>query len=294
MTPNFTPSHYRGVSVATVEFPLTESELQRHFLGREVYRRTRFVVLRNGEQVALLRVTKRSEDPLFSPIVELEVLATPDECAWINEPEVDTGIPTHMARAARAHAPGARCVIVEGRYGHVNFILDPAPFPLRIVDIVPPHPAKLLDQVERILAVAEDMPPVELQPEITDLADLAARTPSARYLFPCRGSGATLSAAEVRYLDERPAREDWVLLGCSRSRQIHEWFYGDVPPTIEICPHELATPSSVATLTKCCDLETGVLIEGHNATVPWGASLGEVRAALEQLLKTAEPAWAPA
>lgn len=294
MMRNLTPSRYRGVSVTTVTFPLVESELRRHFMGREAYRRTRFIVVRNASEVALLQVSKQSDEPLFSPIVEVETLADPGDCSWVKDPEIDTGVPTQMARAARDYAPGSRCVVVEGRYGHVNFILEPSPITLRVVDIVPPYPAKLLDQVERVLAVAEHLPPVELQPEITDLADLAAGRPSPRYLFPCRGSGASVATAEVRYLDERPEREDWVLVGCRRSREIHEWFYGDVPASIEICPHELVTPSSIATLTKCCDIEYGVEIDGHQATVPWGASLEEVRVALESLLSTLGPAWAPA
>jgi hypothetical protein len=37
------------------------------------------------------------------------------------------------------------------------------------------------------------------------------------------------------------------------------------------------------TLTKCCLLERGVELEDGRATVPWGANLDEVRAALRWL-----------
>ena len=107
---------YRGVAVATVEAPLTRDGLERHFLGREAYRRTRWVVARRGPAVALVEVRKAGGrgDPLFAPIVEARVLALPGESAMVDAPEVDTGVPSQLARVARERAPGARCVVVLG------------------------------------------------------------------------------------------------------------------------------------------------------------------------------------
>ena len=86
-------------------------------------------------------------------------------------------MPTQLARAAAGHAPGARCVIVRGRYGHVSFILDPAPIRVRVLEVVPPWPPKLVDQLSRVLDLAEDLPPVELVPDLVDLRDLARPRP---------------------------------------------------------------------------------------------------------------------
>jgi hypothetical protein len=290
---NVVPRRYRSVSVADVDVALTGEDLRSFLVGREAYRRTEFVVARRGEGRALVRVRKASDQPLFSPIVEAEMLAGPDECVEVPAPDVDTAIPTQLGRAARDLAPGARCVIVRGRYEHVSFILDPAPIPVRVTEVAPPHPAKLLDQTERVLATAEDLPPVDLRPEITDIEALAAARPSDRYLYPCRGSGAAPPGAEVAYLDERPSREDWVLVGCDRSREIHRWVYGDEPVSVEMCPRELTEPSEVPTLTKCCMLEFGIEREGNVVVVPWGASFDEIREGLRTLLRVAEPAWEP-
>jgi hypothetical protein len=291
---NLVPQRYRSVAVTSVDDPLTEEALRARFLGREAYRRTGFIVTMQGDRAALLQVTKASEEPLFSPIVDVRMLAGPDDTAVVHDPEADTAIPTQLARVAGARADGARCVVVRGRYEHVSFILDPAPIPLRVVDVVPPHPAKLVDQVRRVLDVAEDLPPVDLRPEAIDLIDLARRRPADRYLYPCRGSGVAPDDAEVRYLDERPPHEDWVLVGCQRSLEIHRWFYGSEPPYVEMCPRELTPPSDVPTLTKCCMLEYGIEQEELLVVVPWGASLDEVRQGLGTLLRSVEPAWAPA
>jgi hypothetical protein len=298
-TRNVVPGRDRAVAVASVEVPLTEEALRERFLGREAYRRTAFIVCRRGAQAALLRVTKASEDPLMAPIVDAVLLAGPAETVVIRDPSVDTGVPTQLARVASRDAPGVRCVVVHGRYEHVSFILDPDPVPVRVVEVVPPHPPKLLDQARRVLEVAEDLPPVDLRPETVDLVELAGSRPAARYLFPCRGSGAAPAGADVRYLDERPPREDWVLVGCARSRELHRWFYGDEPPSVEMCPRELLASGSlpaaeVPTLTKCCLRESGVEGERGVVVVPWGATLEEVHEGLRVLLRTVEPTWSPA
>jgi hypothetical protein len=305
---NLVPGRYRDVAVATVEAPLTRDGLERHFLGREAYRRTRWVVARRGPDVALVEVRKaagRGEE-LFAPIVEARVLALPGECVLVDAPEVDTGVPSQLARAARERAPGARCVVVQGRYRHISFILDPAPIRVRVVEVVPPAPPKLLDQASRVLEVAEDLPPIELVAELVDLTELARDHPAPRYLLPCRGAGVALDDAEVRFLDERPAVEDWVLLGCARSREIHRWFYRTDAEAVDMCPRRLAAghgrgsppvndhPTPV--LTKCCLLEEHLEVEAdhHRVTVPWGASLELVRVGLGRAAALAEPAWAPA
>jgi hypothetical protein len=300
--PNLTPSRYRSVSVADVEVDLTPEALSSVFVGREAYRRTDYIIVRRSDAGALIKVTRASESELFSPILQVDVLAGPDDCALVDAPGTDVGIPTQMAAAARELAPGSRCVVVTGRYRHVNFILDPAPLAVRVVEVVPPEPPKLLDQARRILDIAEELPPIELRPELLDLQELAAAGPSERYLFPCQGSGTTAGGAEVAYLDRRPPFNSWVLVGCARSRQLHRWFYGDAAsdatPMVDMCPRELArldgSPSTSPTLTKCCMLEQGVAVEGNCVVVPWGASLDEVRAGLREVARIAEPAWAPA
>jgi hypothetical protein len=214
----------------------------------------------------------------------------------VDAPEVDTGVPTQLARVARERAPGARCVVVQGRYRHVSFILDPAPIRVRVVEVVPPEPPKLLDQARRVLEVAEDLPPIELEPVLIDLTELAAERRAPRYLLPCRGSGITLEGAEVRFLDERPERQDWVLLGCDRSRELHRWFYREEPDAVDLCPRRAAGRLGGATvvLTKCCLLEERLEDEPGAVTVPWGASLDQVREGLGRVAATAEPAWSPA
>jgi hypothetical protein len=290
MTANRRPRAYREVSVARVEVPLTAEGLTEHFLGRECYRRTRYVVARNGGATALVGVEPADPEPLFSPAASVEVLALPAETAYLRLPDVDTGVPSQLARVA-AGRPGARAVVVEGRYAHVSFLLDPDPLRVRVCEVVPPHPPKLLDQAQRVLDMAEDLPPMLLDPELVELASLAPD--AAVVLLPCRGAGIRFAGREVHYLDERPPEREWTLLGCARSRQLHRWFYGRGAPGPDTCPRALASGSGPL-LTKCCLLEDRTEIDGDVAVVPWGASLQQVRQALAELARRWDPAWAPA
>ena len=302
---NLVPAQYREVSVTEVPVPLEEGAVRGYLSGRPVYRRTRYVIARNGPASMVAEVGKESGQPLFSPVTSVTVLARADETALVDAPDIDTAVPTQLARAAAEHAPGARCVIVRGLYGHVSFILDPAPVRVRVLEVVPPWPPKLVDQLRRVLELSEDLPPVELVPELVDLRDLAARRPAAWYLFPCRaGQGAqdleTLLTPRgttppsppevgVSYLDEIPAREPWTLVGCARSRAIHDWFYGDEVPQVDMCPRNLARPDLASPdlastagplLTKCCLLEDRVASDGDTVVVPWGASLAQIKEGL--------------
>jgi hypothetical protein len=296
---NLVPARYRSISVASVPVRLDEASLRAYFLGRPAYRRTRYIVVRAAEDgppgggadaTAVIEVAKRSEVPLFSEITAVTVIAEPGETAFVEAPEADTGVPSILAQVAASRAPDARCVVVRGRYGHVGFIADPAPVRVRVVEVVPPHPAKLVDQARRVLDLAEDLPPIELVPELTDLAALASSRPSGHYLFPCRAGTATAGGA-VSYLDEIPPRADWTLVGCARSRAIHDWFYQDAPPVVDMCPRNLAQralarpeaarePEPAATLTKCCLLEDEITVADGLVIVPWGASLAQVRQGL--------------
>jgi hypothetical protein len=284
--PNATARPYRGLSVQEVDRPLNEPELLRFLVGREVYRRTDYLALRNGDATALVGVRRASDTALFSPVVEARVLAGPEHTRWIEAPEVDVGNATALAsRALAAFAPGVRAYVVKGRYQHVNFIWEPTPVVVRVTEVIPPEPPKLLAMAEQAVAFDEELPPIDLVLDAVDIRDLAAANPAGSYLLPCRGSGIDLGAP-VAFLDTRPAvRAPWLLIGCERSLQLHRHFYGDEPDHVDLCPRNRVAglPRGGPTLTKCCLLERGTELDGAVAVVPWGSNLDEVRRALRWL-----------
>ncbi len=276
---------YRGLSVQDVDVPLTTDAIGALLRQRDIYRRTAFLVLRNNGTTALVAV--RPEDParLFSPVAEMRVLAGPAATAWIDEPSVDVSNASALATAALARRrDGVLAYVVQGRFEHVNFIWRPEPLTIRVTEVVPPYPPKLLAMAEQAVGFDEDLPPVRLVLDSVDVRDLMDGHPAARYLLPCRGSGVAADA-EVSFLDcHPPYQPDWLLIGCDRSVAFHEHFYGSQPLRVNLCPRARAVlRPGERLLTKCCLLERDIQLDGPTAVVPWGANLDEVRAALRAL-----------
>jgi len=283
--PNTIARPYGCLSVQEVDVPLTERSLRSLILGREVFRQTEYLALRRGQRVAVVAVRKRSRRPLFSPVVELRVLAGPRRAAWVNSPGTDVGNPTALARAALGAArPGVAAYLVQGRFEHVNFIWEPSLIPVRVTEVIPPQPPKLFAMAEQVVAFDEDLPPIELVLDAVDIMSVAAAHPAERYLLPCQGSGVQLGAP-VEFLDTRPPiRRDWLLIGCERSRQLHRHFYGNEPQRVDICPRRRPDRLNIGlALVKCCLREHGIDVKGKTALVPWGSSLDEIRQALRLL-----------
>jgi hypothetical protein len=87
----------------------------------------------------------------------------------------------------------------------------------------------------------------------------------------------------VYFLDQRPERHEWTLIGCEQSLQFHRHFYGNEPPRVEMCPRRIAGVRKEPTLLKCCLLETHSEQDSDAMVVPWGADLAIVEAALRKL-----------
>jgi hypothetical protein len=283
--PNFVPLPYRQVSVQPYAGELTEAAILSYLRGRDSYRRTRFIILHQGRACAVACVDRESEIPLFSPITDAAVLALPGACVWVEDETVDTANPSALAATALRNGVAADAtLVVRGMDGHVNFIYHPDPIRVRVVDVVPPEPPKLLRMAQQVLAYAE-LPAIQLCDERIDLRDLARRAPEATsYLIPCRASGLDFDVPAY-FLDERPERHNWTMLACERSCQIHRHFYGEADaPRLDFCPRNLVPPDGTPTLIKCCLLEDRFEVGEGRAIVPWGATLRQVQAALEALM----------
>ena len=297
--PNTITRPYRGLSVQEIDVPLTPEAIGDLLGGREIYRRTAYLVLRRGGQTALVAVRPEDPDRLFSPVAELRVLSGPEATAWIEAPETDVGNATALAAAALAHRrargdargddsdSGVLAYVVQGRYEHVNFIWRPAPVPVLVTEVVPPHPPKLLAMAEQVVGFDEDLPPVDLALDAVDVREPGGGQPGAALPAPVpRQRPAGRPGGQLPGHATRRYHPDWLLIGCERSRQFHEHFYGADPRRVDLCPKAragLADPAGPRVLTKCCLLERGIEVDGATAVVPWGANLDEVRAALRAL-----------
>ena len=282
---NLVPLPYRNVSMQSYPGEMTAGAIEAWLLGREAYRRTEFIVLRgSSEATAVVAVRKRENEPLFSAIVDVDVLALPECCTFVRSAETDVANRSALGDLAAARKVGVDgTLVVWGKYDHVNFIHHPDPLVLRVIEVAPPDPPKLYDMVRHVLTYA-DLPPIRLVLERIDLRELCATAHPPAFLAPCRSGGLDDLGAPVYFLDERPAaRADWTLIGCERSLQFHRHYYGDEPPRIEMCPRVLARGRTDRCLVKCCLLEFHSERDGDVGVVPWGSDLAMVERAIRDL-----------
>jgi hypothetical protein len=275
------PDHCKDVSFREVDFPLTEEDILSNFGGKRAYTRTNFMILKNKEDVAVIAVEKAGGKDLFRPIIDVKIIALPDETVFIRDERVDVLNVSWLALLSRQN--GGKVVVVSGMFNHVSFLRPEGIARLRVLDVVPPSPSKLSVLVERaMMAGLVDTPIV---PEVVDI-DLNEKERQVRtdaVMFPCRASG-LLSDKKVFYLDETPEIEgDVTLIGCDLSRRIFSSIYDQKVETIDMCPKNLIVDDGVPTIIKCCKVKKGHEIEGNIASVPWGATTLEVAEALNAL-----------
>ena len=281
---NFVPKSYRKVSVQPYDGKMTEDDIRKHLVGKDAYRRTEYIIFEQNRNCAIVMISLADDESLFSPIKKISLLALPKTCVLVEDRTVDTANYTALAAKAKELGLGKDSIlIIRGQDDHVNFIYHPNPIRLRVVEVVPPHPPKLLRMIQHVLTYA-DLPAIEINAHQIDLRDLADKAEdSEAFLVPCRSSGLNFEVSTY-FLDEHPERKNWTLLGCERSRQIHKHFYGDEPDFIEMCPRVLTNDNNTLQIIKCCLLEEHSEMDGHRAIVPWGANLRQVEHALVKLL----------
>ena len=224
-------------------------------------------------------------DEILVGVRDARVLAGPDEVAFVDDESVDTGNASQLARASATAT--ARVTVVEGRFQHVNFIFAPAPLRIRVVEVVPPHPPKLLEMAHTVLDYDEDLPPLQL--DFVADRPARARAPRTRPSTTCSPAAARAWSSARRSTSSTPARPTPPTGRCSAASA-----------RARSTPRSTATSrTSASTSARCwsrasrgrsrrCSsaacASAGSSGRDARMTVPWGASLEEVRARAAQEL----------
>jgi len=278
------PGHCKNVSVREVDFPLTPEGISEHIKSKKAYTRTENLILRNGDQWAVLWVKKKDGMDLFRPIIDYSILSLPRDTVFMVDESIDVLNASQMARIASRNK--GKMVVVQGMFGHVSFVKHERDMDLRVLDVVPPSPSKMSVLVELALAsYLSEMPIVPLYEEV-DINDLARSAETKAVVFPCKASGLR-SERETFFLDQTPdLPEDLTLIGCDLSRRIIQSLYKRDVKRISMCPRDLVPRDGNKRIVKCCRVREGYEIEGNLAVVPWGATVREVSEAIQALFKS--------
>ncbi len=283
------PKHCKEVSLKKVSFPLTEEEILKNLIGKPTYKKTKFMVLNNEKDWAVVSIQRPETKELFSNIESIDIISLPESTLYIEDPEIDVLSPTSMLE--KAEEMGTKTLVLKGKFEHISFIHDEKVQPLRVLEVVPPEPPKLVDMVKKILYSGSINKPVKIIPEILDLRDLIQDCKNPSIVFPCQASGLE-NENDFFYLDEGPElskekNNSVCLIGCNLSLKIFKTMYGFEPEFLNFCPKKraLEMKSTVPILTKCCEIKEGYELIENIVVVPWGATQKEVGDALNNLLR---------
>jgi len=280
------PRHCGDVGIADVKFSLTESNLKKHFLHRKSYTRSKFYVVNNGEDWAVVQVEKKPTRNLFQTIDSVKVLSTPDRTRFVKEPDIDVLQIGHLLRVQSRHPQDL--IIIQGRFDHISFIDVRLPVMIGLVDVVPPRPSKLQSFIKNMLGDEASM--LNMVTHLIDIEEIAETATGKKLMLPC---GSTYddfikkTKKQIFFLDKasKLSKADLSsidLIGCSLSKRIYEEIYGQQPKLFNICPKEseLAKKYDLPTISRCCKIKNDVEVDGNWISVPWGADICEVGEAI--------------
>lgn len=283
------PEHCKDVSIKRVEFPLTEKEIQKNLVNKPAYKRTKFIILNNEDDWAVVKIKKPEVKNLFSKIQNVKIISMPDSTKYVEDASIDVLSPTRMAE--KAEELGKETLIVKGKFEHVSFIHKEKPIPVIVFEVVPPEPPKLVELVKKVLSSGNINKPVKVIPKILNLCELEKHCKNQNILFPCYASELK-SDKKTFYLDQKPklSKEELQnisLIGCDLSLRIFKTIYNFEPEFFNFCPKKraLAEKPKQLLITKCCEIKEGYERIGNLVVVPWGATVKEVEEALGDIIR---------
>ncbi|MCL2510241.1 MAG: hypothetical protein FWF07_04090 [Methanomassiliicoccaceae archaeon] len=276
--------HCKDISLHDVDFSLTEKNISESVLKWEIYVRTEYLVLRNDEEYAVLRILKKGSEGLFRKVSGVEIVSLPKDTVFVRDPSVDV-LNLPALASVQERYPG-KTVVVEGMFSYINFVSGLRTLRLRAIDNIPPEPSRLRILVDRALSSGLVDHPVIPEYVDIDLEENLKFVRTEAVMFPCKVSGMKADIP-FYFLDKAPeVKHEVTIIGCDLSRRIFRTLYGKDVPFINVCPADAVPDDEVRTIVRCCTVKEGFEIIGNVAKVPWGATVPETINAINALFKS--------
>jgi hypothetical protein len=279
------PHHCSEVSMVEAPFELTRSKILKELLGRKVYHKTNWLVLRHGKgktgQHALVQIQGHGYG-MFKNIDKAQIISLPKETAFVRAPKADPF--NHNSMSDVLERTGKRAAVVEAMFDHITFVTKEAPVVIHLLDVIPPKPSKLEVMASKALMSMSLDHPVKLVYEIVDLTKLVK---TKEVVYPCRARNMG-KHKHAKFLHEVPKLHEQVtLVGCDISRRIFYSEYKRMPGFVNMCPKNFVKNTKGLKLIRCCLVEDKAQLEGDMVMVPWGVRMEDLRDAFNKLLTLA-------
>jgi hypothetical protein len=273
--------HCKDVSVRDVKVELNGNSIKTLMSDWTAYVRADFLILRNGNDHAVIRLVKENGFELFRKVTDFEIISLPEDTVSVHIPDADVVNIPALAEIQQRYA--GKTVIIKGMFSHLSFVSGMEAMRLNVVDNVPPSPSKLGVLVRMALSTGFIDHPIVVNDIIINMAEKARDVTTEAVMFPCKVSEITADIP-VYFLDEVPhLGHDVTLVGCDLSKRIFGSLYKQDPKFINVCPMDHVPDERTRTIVKCCKIKEGHKIEGNIAKVPWGATVPEIVNAINDL-----------
>jgi hypothetical protein len=273
--------HCKDVSVRDVSVELTERNIKELMRDWTAYVRADFLILRNGNDHAVVKLTKEAGLDLFKKVIDFMIVSLPSNTVFMDIPDADVVNVPLLASLQYMHPK--KTVVVRGMFSHMNFVSGMKVERLNVIDNIPPSPSKLGVLVRNALATGFIDHPMVVNDVIIDMAEKVKDVTTEAVMFPCKVSGLKADMP-VYFLDEAPRIDhDVTLVGCDLSNRIFRSLYKRDVKFINVCPMDNIADDKARTIVKCCKIKEGHKIDGNVAKVPWGATVPEVVNAINAL-----------
>jgi len=273
--------HCKDVSVRDVDVELNEVNIRKLMSDWTAYVRADFLILRNGNDHAVVKLKKEDGLELFKKVRESEMISLPKDTVFVDDPNADVINVPFLASLQNTYPD--KTVVVRGMFSHISFVSGMRTIRLNVVDNIPPSPSKLGVLVRAALSTGFIEHPITVNDVIIDMSEKVKDVRTEAVMFPCKVSGLTADMP-VYFLDEAPElRHAVTLIGCDLSKRIFTSLYRKDTEFINVCPMDHISDGNVKTIVKCCKIKEGHKIEGNVAKVPWGATVPEIVDAINDL-----------
>ncbi|MCL2712609.1 MAG: hypothetical protein FWD37_04990, partial [Methanomassiliicoccaceae archaeon] len=161
--------HCKDVSVRDVDVALNGSNIKALMSNWTAYVRAEYLILRNGNDHAVVRLKKGNGLELFKKVVDHEIISLPEDTVFLDDPDADVINTPALANIQQRYPE--KTVIIKGMFSHMNFIKDVAPVRLNVIDNIPPAPSKLGVLVRAALSTGFIEHPIVVNDIIIDMSE---------------------------------------------------------------------------------------------------------------------------
>ncbi|MEW5759903.1 MAG: hypothetical protein AB1779_03975 [Candidatus Thermoplasmatota archaeon] len=273
------PEHCGYVAMKNLPCELKMENIKKFVLGKKIYIKTEFLILKNKRKYAVLKLKKNGEGGFFKKIISFEVISEPSNTSFIFSPKTDVLCKSEMLELSKKYRK--KTLIVKGEGGHISFIKrENGIKKLIVVDIVPPYKSRLFSLVKKTLQRSDY--PIIVEEKPIDVFSIINKVKTKVVMLPCKVCNLK-TKKKILYLENVPNIDDskLTLIGCNLSRRIFKYIYNFSPEFINICPREVVKEKSFS-IARCCELEK-TEFNGKKAFLPWGCRLKDVEEAINVL-----------